>query len=177
MIDWEGLARSLATVHDDASGRREHGSDTLARRLLERVVPEDDWVAAVDHYVARRPGSELARSVLWLVHPWAAMERCDAIARTSDVPEDRRSAIELLRVVADRRGLPLIARFLADDDALVRVWAAKAVEQLLYSGLVEVDECGELLDAMQRHGDPAVRKVLDEIRSPLADADEGKGSA
>ena len=167
MIDWENLARRLGAIlpSTDPSVSMQHGSSVLARRALEELVDGAEWAAAVDHYVDRRPGSELARSVLWLVHPWAAMARCRDIAQTSNDPAARRFAVELLRVVADDRALPWIGQFLRDGDPLVELCAAKTVEQLLYDCLVEVEACSRLLDEMENHVNPAVRTVWAEIRS------------
>ena len=95
MIDWENLARRLGAIlpSTDPSVSVQHGSSVLARRALEDVVDGAEWAAAVDHYVDRRPGSELARAVLWLVLPWAAMVRCRDIAQTSTDPQTRRFAV------------------------------------------------------------------------------------
>ena len=167
MIDWENLARRVGATLEGptASGATEHGSSGLARRALEQVLDASEWIAAVDHYVERRPGSELVRSVLWLVHPWPAMERCREIAQTSVDVETRRCAVELLRVVADDRALPWMSEFLQDGDPLVELWAAGVVDQLLFAGLVEEEQCKVLLDAMEHHGNSLVRQVYTDMRA------------
>ncbi len=176
MIDWEQLARTLGTVDPEegvaeARVSTEHGSSILARRALEHVVDSADWVSAVDHYVARLSGSELVRSVLWLVHPWTAMQRCYQIVNTSADAEARRCAVELLRVVADERVLPFTRQLLEDRDPVVQVWTAKMVEQLLSSGLIELSQCEDLLDAMKHHVNTEVRRTYAIVRAAEDDED------
>ena len=71
-IDWEELAQELGTLRPDG----ESGGSDEARRAIELLLGEDRLRQAVDYYVAGRRGSELARHVLWQLHPWSAMQRC-----------------------------------------------------------------------------------------------------
>jgi hypothetical protein len=92
------------------------GSSRAARRAISALLPEAVLHDAVDTYVHRRPGAELARSVLWRIKPRVAAVRCLEIFR-SDAPVDvRRSAVELFRVVAVEEDLPAVGEFLADPD-------------------------------------------------------------
>jgi hypothetical protein len=177
VIDWEHLARTLGTVNLGGENNKdlvsaERGSSTLGRRALEQLIDSDVWASAVDHYVRGGLGSELVRSVLWLVHPWAAMQRCHDIVKSSDNVEARRSAVELLRVVADERALPFIRQLLQDKDPITQVWAAKTMDQLLWSGLVDVAQCQDLLEVMKNHINETVRDVAAEIRTLAADRTE-----
>src|SRR5689334_5607743 len=97
-VDWTELARKLGAF--DTPGF-EHSGSTMARAAVEELLGPEVLRSAVDHYVARKPGAELARHILWLLHPLAAMERCHQIYVESTEVEERRSAVELLRVVAD----------------------------------------------------------------------------
>src|SRR6266511_3757860 len=144
-IDWRDLAQRLGSL--EASGGEQAGS-RMARLALDEIIGAEVFRSAVDHYVSRAPGAELARHVLWLVHPWSAMERCHEIYTERSELGACRNAIELLRVVADRRALPWIATYLADEDPEIQCWAAGIVDQLLFSDLVEVEECEFLLRAM-----------------------------
>ena len=111
-MDWHTLAQKLGTLRDDG----ESGGSDLGRRALELIVGADALRSAVDYYISGGPGSELARSVLVLLKPSSAMERCLEIARGEADAESRRSAVELLRMVADGRGIGWAAEFLRDDD-------------------------------------------------------------
>ena len=95
-----------------------------ARLALEQVVGEAEMRATVDHYVSGLPGSEHARSVLWLLRPASAIARCREISTVATDSEQRRSAVELLRVVADRRALPWVRGYLDEDDEMIHVWAS-----------------------------------------------------
>ena len=58
-IDWQKLAGELGLLTLDGESA---GSDD-ALRAIELILGEDTLRASVDHYVAHRPGYELARSV------------------------------------------------------------------------------------------------------------------
>ena len=168
-IDWEQLARDVGALQN---GNKEIGSTFLAQMALEQLIGEQEWQAAVDHYVNIQPGAELVRSVLWLVHPWAGMKRCDEIFRTSKDLDQRRTAIELLRVVADKRVLPWIQEYLDDSDAGIQQWAAGIVDQLLWSELIAPEDCSVLLSEMETHHNTAVQKTAEWIRSFLRDRED-----
>jgi hypothetical protein len=170
-IDWSVLANQLALLTPATpSGRDGHtersGSDA-ARRALEILIGEPALRASVDYYITGAPGSELARSVLWLLHPWSAMAHCYEVWRSSPSIEDRRSAVELLRVVADRRALGWVRDFLEDQDEIVQAWGAGVLDQLLWSNLVSVEEAEPLLVSAECHANPAVRQTAEFVRNYL----------
>jgi hypothetical protein len=154
-IDWSELARDLKMVHS--------GSTHNAKRALEVVLGDGNLRAAVDTYVAFGDGAELARSILWHLHPWSAMQRCHEIYQSGAEIRERRRAVELLRVVADRRALPWIRQYLDDPDPEIRAWGIGIVDQLLFARLVEQVQCAELLAYARQHTDPAVRDKVTEI--------------
>ena len=159
-IDWEQLATSLGLLND----KGESGSSDAARRALGMIVGEAALRSAVDHYIAFHRGFELARQVLCQIHPWSAMSYCYEIFKSSRPIEDRRSAVELLRVVADRRALPWVAEFLANEDAEIQAWGVGVLDQLLWSELIDPAEAKKLLRAAERHGNEAVRDKAAFIR-------------
>jgi hypothetical protein len=167
-IDWQALAERLQTIATkNGETRTEVGGTALARAAIAWLIEPERLATAVDHYVSLNPGFELARSVLWLLHPWAAMVRCREIA-TSDVDVNRRrSAVELLRVVADGRALPWVQDFLADPDEETQVWAIGIVDQLLFSRLIEPEACADLLAVAQIHDNARVRRAAAEIGARL----------
>ena len=162
-IDWESLAARLGLF----AGDHEHCSDDDARRALELIVGEDALRASVDYYLAGRRGSELARFVLWQIHPWSAMSYCYEIFKAHGEIEIRRMAVELLRAVADRRALPWVSEFLEDEDALIQVWGVGVLDQMLYKYLIEPEEAEDLLRKAEQHGNEAVRDRAGCIRDCL----------
>lgn len=143
----------------------------MAIAAVEHMLGSERLVSAVDHYVAARPGSELARSVLWLLHPWSAMLRCRELFASSRDLDVRRSAIELLRVVADARVLPWIEDFLADPDEEIQAWGILIVDQLLFAGLSDHDACEPILVRARSHANKRVRETVWNI-DEQADAQE-----
>jgi hypothetical protein len=146
---------------------REPAGSDVALRALEMILGEEPLRAGVDYYVAHRPASELVRSVLWLLRPWSAMARCRELASSSNDAETRRSAVELLRVVADRRALPWVSEFLDDSDPHVQNWGIGVLDQLLWSELIEPDEAEDILDRAAHHHNQEVRERVEFIRSFL----------
>lgn len=159
-IDWSELARNLKMVHS--------GSTNNAKRAIEVVLGDDNLRAAVDTYVSFHDGAELARSVLWHLHPLAAMQRCHEIYLSQADIKERRRAVELLRVVADRRALPWIRQYLDDPDPEIRAWGIGVIDQLLFAKLVDPSQCGELLIHAREHTDPTIREKMNEIDEQYA---------
>jgi hypothetical protein len=167
-VNWESLAEQLGLIEDGTSGwTGERGSSKFARIAIEQVLGQDEMRAAVDFYVAGRRGSELARSVLWLLRPGSAMQRCREISTESTDPEERRTAVELLRVVADDRALPWISTYLDDEDEGVQTWGVGILDQLLFSGLIDEQAAEDLLRRAEDHANPRVRERAQEIREFL----------
>jgi HEAT repeats len=162
-INWDEIAAALRPEMPD---REPAGSDA-ARRALEMILGEEALTAGVDYYVTQRPASELVRSVLWLLRPRSAMARCRELAALSNETETRRSAVELLRVVADRGALPWVAEFLDDSDSHIQSWGIGVLDQLLWSELIEPEEAEELLERAAHHENGAVRERAEFIRSFL----------
>jgi len=167
-IDWEGLAKQLGTVRNDGEST---GTDD-GLRALELIVGESRLREAVDYYVNDRPGSELVRMVLAIIRPWSSMNRCYEIYQESLDIETKRSTVELLRVVADRRVLAWIERFLDDPDPGIQAWGAGVIDQLLWRGLAQPDECEALLRKAEQHSNDVVRQTATTVRRYLRSREE-----
>ena len=164
-INWQSLASQLGTLREDG----ESSSSQNACEALEILLGEDNIRRAVDYYISGRPGSELARSVLWHIRPFSAMRYCYDIFK-SDLPlEVRRFAVELLRVVADKRATGWIDEFLNDEDAEIQAWGAGVLDQLLWSDLVEPEDVEHLLLKAETHSNIGVRERAEFIRDFLKD--------
>lgn len=171
-INWEELARHLDLLRPNG----ECGSSKSALRAIELLLGEENLRATVDYYITHGPGSELARNVLWQLRPWSAMQRCYEIYRSDVDVETRCSAVELLRVVADRRALPWVHEFLNDTHQGIQIWGAGLLDQLLWSELVQPEECVELLEEMSRHPTAGVREKAEWICSFLRERKNGAKS-
>jgi hypothetical protein len=164
-IDWEKLATDLGALTPNG----ETGGSEPARRALELLIGEDALRSSVDYYIDRRPGSELARSVLWQLRPWCAMSYCYEIFKGSRDVEDRRTAVELLRVVADARVIPWITEFLKDNDLGIQDWGIGVLDQLLWSELTWPDDVEDLIETSAQHQNEYVRERVDFIKKYLHD--------
>ena len=169
-IDWPGLANRLGAKGAVGPERVEQGDAELARAALECIVGSEQVVRAVELYVSLQPGFELARSVLALLRPWSAMQRCYAIFVSVDDLEVRRAAVELLRVVADRRALAWIPEFLADPDPGIQIWGIGVLEQLVFSGLVDAGKAKPIVELASEHENQSIRRIAAEVAERLSDA-------
>jgi hypothetical protein len=168
-IDWETLGISVGAISQDGS---ENLSTSQACQAIEMILGRDACRNAVDHYVSRKPGAELVRGVLWHIHSWAAMERCYEIYTRGNNIDERRAAVELLRVVADARVLPWIPGLLSDADDAIQTWSAGIVDQLLWSHLLDGDDCRDILKSMAGHSNERVREQYEFIRKFLVSRGE-----
>lgn len=159
-VDWEALALRLGTLGKGT----ESGGTNYACEALEILLGEDALRAAVDYYISGGRGSELARSVLWHIHPWSAMKHCYDVYKSGAAVESRRAAVELLRVVADGRALGWVDEFLDDADAQIQNWGAGVLDQLIFSWLVDGEEVEGLILRMEGHANPGVRERAEVIR-------------
>ena len=166
-IEWTKLAERLGTLRPDG----ESGSDSYARLALCEILGTG-LADAVEHYVEGLPGFELVRSVLWLLHPPAAMERCYSIFRTDPDVERRRAAVELLKVVGDGRVLGWVPEFLRDPDRDVQNWGSCVLDQLVYSGQVEPLDVEPVLQLGEVHDNDYVREKMAFIRTMIANKRE-----
>ena len=164
-IDWRGLAKTLGTVTPRGGGHSELGGTKVAARALTLLLGDEALRDAVDFYVAGGPGSELARSVLWMLRPPVAMDRCREIILASDDEEEASSAANLLQVVADRRVFDWLPELLDSRNDAVRAWAVGIIDELvIMTGEVELEEAMPLLD--KALDDPA-EQVRDRARQVL----------
>lgn len=86
------------------------------------------------------------------------MKYCYEIFKSDKSIERRRSAIELLRVVADRRALAWIHEFLEDKDTDIQNWGIGVLDQLFQSGLIEIEDGEDLLLKAENHPNLYIRK-------------------
>ena len=164
-INWVELEQQCRT-----KGFNGYGS-TEAMTALEIIVGEDTLRNAVDYYVDLKPVSELTRQVLWQLRPPSAMARCYEIFKSDPDLERRRTAVELLRVVADRRVLPWIEEFWADPDAGIQNWGAGILDQLLWGGGLDAQDkdAVRLLHQGEEHPNSGVRELMAFILKYLSD--------
>lgn len=163
-IDWRSLAETLGAITWTDRGRQESGGTRIACDALIELIGDEALRDAVDFYVSAEPGHELARSVLWLLGPPAAMERCRKIFRDFDDLQEQADAINLLQVVADRRVLDWVPEFMASGNDGVRVWAIGIIDQLLImKGEIELEEAMPLIEKALADPYQAVRSRAQQI--------------
>lgn len=170
MTDWTDLARRLGSFSEPGA---EASGTPHARAAIEELLGAETLRSAVDHYVSSAPGASLARSVLWHLHPWSAMQHCHELYLSDPDLSRRRRAVELLRVVADRRALQWVTVYLADPDRQIQFWGAGIVDQLLFSDLVEVEECDAILQIMAGHPHEKIREQYESLMQLLGEEPSG----
>jgi hypothetical protein len=155
-INWQELARDLGSL--DENGRERACGSRMAQKALELILGRDFFRQAVDYYITYQPGKELVRQVLWLVQPVSAMDRCYEIYKSDAPQDDRVAAIELLRVVADSRTIPWVGEFLDDHDPSIQHWGVGILDQMLWGGSAQEEQCLGLLEKARQHPSAYVRE-------------------
>jgi len=169
-IDWEQLARRIGAIEFVSENAwSERGGVSVAREALVELIGSARLVAAVDHYVAFRPGFEVARSVLRYLRPAAAVTRCRELFDSNAPARQRVSAVDLLRDLADRSVLAWVPEFLADREPGVWVWGIDIVLQLAYRSEVDAEEVQHLLVLASAHQDERVRETAAAIHERFAE--------
>lgn len=169
-INWQSLAERVGAISQpeneiaNLNNFLEIGSSDLARRAIEVLIGENNLRDAVDYYISGQPGCELVRHILWQLHSWTAMEYCYEIYRsTSRDLDSRRMAIELLRVVGDRRALIWIDEFLEDGDEYIQRYGIDLLDRLLSSDLIYPENARNLLAKSMNHRNSYVREKANDL--------------
>ncbi len=160
--NWQTIATAVGAI--DENGNESSSSD-MARKAIELLLNESELRKAVHYYIEGKPGSELLRGILWQIHPWSAMDECYQIFKSHPDIQYKRTAIELLRVVADRRALIWVQEILQHSDTQIQHWGIGIVDQLFYSELCYEEEISEILDKALLHSNPIIREKADDIQS------------
>jgi len=153
-VDWEELAEELGTLTEFA----EIGGTSSGISALELILGEEFFQQAVNHHLSCKPGFELARSVLMCIRSWTAMKYCYEIYRSTSDSEEKRSVVDLLRFISDRRILEWIPEFLADPDEGVQNAGINLIDQLLFWRILHDDDVRLILEAALHHSNAYVRK-------------------
>jgi hypothetical protein len=128
------------------------------------LVGMDLLQAAVDCFVAVRPGRNLARAVLDLVRPPALWAYCLSILRTSSEEQVRSDCADVMRSVAGRESLSDLAGLLSDESDNVQSWAAAMVFDMLWKRIWAWKDVRTVVGAMDRHQNDMVRRQAEAIR-------------
>jgi HEAT repeats len=160
-IDWKAIAKQLDNGNGDTY------STPIGRRALEIIVGEENIRDAVDHWISQEPGCFAAESVLSIMRPKLAMDRCYEIYKTRPDSEDAIRAVFLLTSFADDAALPWIREFLDDGNRGIR-WNGLMVLRTILDGPLEDAAFAtgmQLLNKAEQDSDPEVRERALQIRS------------
>lgn len=166
---WASIAKEIGCI--DEHGQESSSSDK-AREAIELLLGKDFLKEAVRYYVSGGAGSELLRGVLWQLHPYSAMEECYRLFKTEEDVQIKRDAVELLRVVADRRAIKWVPEFLAHEDQGIQNWGIGVIDQLVFSELCDGDEVASIIQAAKNHANEYVREKAQCILSSLAEKEK-----
>jgi HEAT repeat protein len=167
-IDWTALAQEIGTLYFKDGGRVESGGTVAGRKAIAQILGADVLRSAVDHYVTYAPGSELSRSVLILLKPDIAAERCMEILRTAEETETQAAAVELLRNISDRRVLNWLPEIISHAEPRVRLWAVGIIDQLLImQNEIEFEDAMPFITNLLNDKDHNVQKQAEELMAMI----------
>ena len=151
-MQWRQLATDLGFV--PVNGQVFNGGDN-ARAAIAVLLGDDVLRDAVDSWVDRDPGAELADSVLSILKPAAAREHCLQIVRRDPDSSRRQFAAALFTDMATEDDLPVVEELLVHPDPDVQVWAIALLRMLAYDD--ETLPAGPYGLMMREHANPRVR--------------------
>jgi hypothetical protein len=156
-IDWSAVAKQVGDNCDTPTGRR----------ALELIVGEDNVRDAVDYWISQEQGCFTAESVLSVMRPNVAMERCYEIYKAAPDSEDAVRAVFLLKSFATDAALPWIREFLDDPKPGIRLNGLMVLRTILDGPLgdASIATAMQLLDKAERDSDPEMRERANQIRS------------
>lgn len=102
-----------------------------------------------------------------MLRPSVAMDYCYQIYKKSTIEEDRIFAVELLRVVADKRVLRWVSEFLEDSNQRIQTYGIGIIDYLLMDNLVSYDDVKLLLEKSAKHQNVNVRETVNFILDNL----------
>ncbi len=138
-VDWRDLADALGTIEFTDGGHSELSGSGAAARALNLIVGNNIGADAADFYLSHQPGSELARSVLRLLRPKSAIERCLEIFRSAPDSQEACDSVELLRSIATPWVLEHFDELMSSHNETTRMWAVSLLDDLWMTGELEVE--------------------------------------
>ncbi|SRR6266542_2764096 len=160
-IDWKAIAKQVGDSKGDCY------STPTGRRALEIIVGEENVRDAVDYRISQQPGCFTAESVLSIMRPKLAMDRCYEIYKAEADSENAVRAVFLLTSFADDAALPWVREFLDDRNQGIR-WNGLMVLRTILDGPLgdaAIASAMQLLDKAEQDSDPEMRERTKQIRS------------
>ncbi len=156
-IDWNAIAQQVGDNYDTSAGRR----------ALEIIVGEGNVRDAVDYWISQERGCFAAESVLSVMRPKVAMDRCYEIYKAKPDSEDAIRAVFLLASFADDAALSWVRQFLDDRNRGIRRNGLAVLRTILCGPLGDaaIASAMQLLDQAERDSDADLRERAQLIRS------------
>ena len=165
-VDWEQLARQIGAIEENTAldPYSARGGSNIARQALVAILGDEFWRSAVDSYVNGERGSEVISSILQLLQPKPAMERCYQIYKSESDSITRRYAVILLVDAADYSVLHWVSEFLNDPDDNFAIAGTWILDRLLFTRSEDPpSEYMLLLERAETHVSQRVREQLNEF--------------
>lgn len=158
-IDWGALAEAAGLINETTGGGfSERGGTLEAERAICGLLGDDVLIGAVNHAIKLVRGSNLAQSVLRILRPPSAMDRCRQIWLSDADEEARGLAIWLLKDIADNRVLEWVPDFLSDRNQTVQRCGIMIVDQLILDGFASIDDVMYIINLARDHPDAFIRE-------------------
>ena len=160
-IDWEAISNRAGGIKGDTY------STLTGRRALELIVGEENVRGMVDYWISQQPGCFTAESVLSVMRPKIAMDRCYEIYKAESDREDAVRAVFLLASFADSAALPWVGEPLDDRSSGIRWNGLMVLRTIIYGPLGDaaIASVMELLAKAEQDSDPRMQERAALIRS------------
>jgi Glutamine amidotransferase class-I/HEAT repeats len=130
----------------------------LSLDAIETLLGEDFFAQAVECCINLDEGWGLAEGVLRILRP-LGIKHCYNIYKTSKEPEERQSAVWLLKYTSNREVLEYIPEFLADPDERIQRTVVEILDQMRFWREIDDEDLISVLESAINHPNEEVRKL------------------
>lgn len=164
-IDWDDLLEYCLGIETAAGPQPEAVGVQTARRGIAKLLGHATVLEIMERALSDAPGSELARRMLWLLRPDAAVEEIgQRLSRGSD---DRFRLIDLLAGIPSDQSASLLLRIASAPDPGVDRWKLEwAMVQVLSDADVDIKDEVRIVELLLASGDARVRQAAKEFDGP-----------
>lgn len=164
-IDWEVVGDALGVIQRTDGGWSGSGGNRVAQRALAHVLGAEVIESTALQAIDRGPGSEVARSVLGLLEPIAAMEVCWRVYLTSDDEDERHDAIVALQSFCTAHALPWLDEvFARGTHRGARYWACMGVARIAERAELLAEDVDAWIARIAADPDPLVALAAKNVR-------------
>jgi len=167
-INWHKLASDMELITETKHGRSERSGTKVAMEAIVKVLDDQFIIDTVDYQISNQAGSELARSVLMLLRPKIAMQRCWQIFESTNNEQTASFALFLLRDICDESIFGKVSQLINNENALFRLHAIHIIDELcITQEVIEIDDAMKFIEMGLEDDDETVQQQTKQLSESI----------